>query len=264
MIKRSMDHRNYDMPYLHADWPLQGKVHAFTTLRPNGYSQGIYAGLNMGYHVGDDPLLVAKNVARLVTEMKLPYTPQWAEQVHGAHVVAAADVNPEIKADGVYSHFKGQICAVLTADCLPILIAHPQGLGIAALHGGWRSLQQGIIEAGLKRLALPGNELYAWLGPAIGKKAYNVAADFRDVFLDTDPSLSSAFYQDADQQWHADLYAIARLKLQRLGVTQVYGGQYCAYSDPQQFYSARYSMHTAKHTGGRMATLIWMDKDGLL
>lgn len=261
MIKHNTDHRNCYMPYLHADWPLQGKVHAFTTLRPNGYSQGIYAGLNLGYRVGDDPLLVAKNVERLVTEMKLPYTPQWVEQVHGTNVIAASDASPEIKADGLYSHSKGQICAVLTADCLPILIAHPQGLGIAALHGGWRSLQQGIIEAGLKRLALPTNELYAWLGPAIEKKAYNVGADFRDVFLDTDSSLAPAFYQGADQQWHADLYAIARIQLQHLGLTQIYGGQYCTYSDPQQFYSARYSLHNAEHTGGRMATLIWIDED---
>ncbi len=249
------------MPYLHADWPLQGKVHAFTTLRPNGYSLGVYAGLNLGYHVGDAPLLVTKNVARLVTEMKLPYTPQWVTQVHETNVVAADYAQAETKADGVYSHSKGQICAILTADCLPILIAHAQGLGIAALHGGWRSLQQGIIESGLKQLALPNNELFVWLGPAIAKEAYVVGADFRELFLDNDKSLASAFYLDTDQQWHADLYAIARLQLQRLGVTQIYGGQYCTYSDPQQFYSARYSLHNAQHTGGRMATLIWIDEE---
>lgn len=249
------------MPYLHADWPLKGKVHAFTTLRPNGYSQGVYAGLNLGNRAGDDPLVVKKNVARLVTEMKLPYTPQWTHQVHGINVVASTEANPEVKADGVYSHNKGQICAILTADCLPVLICHAQNSGIAALHGGWRSLHQGIIEAGLKQLALPANELYAWLGPAIGPKAYSVGADFREPFLDTDPSLAPAFYLDNDKQWHADLYAIARIQLQRLGVRQIYGGQYCTYSDPQQFYSARYSIHNAEHTGGRMATLIWIDED---
>ncbi|MCD6045039.1 MAG: hypothetical protein K0R48_202 [Gammaproteobacteria bacterium] len=249
------------MPYLHADWPLQGKVHAFTTLRPNGYSLGVYAGLNLGYHVEDDAHLVAKNVARLVTEMKLPYTLQWVQQVHGRTVVAAADVHPQVQADGVYSHSKGQICAVLTADCLPILICHTHCRGIAALHGGWRSLQQGIIEAGIKQLDLPSSELVAWLGPAIAQKAYVVGADFRDLFLDTDPSLEPAFHLDTEKQWHADLYTIARLQLQRLGVTQIYGGQYCTYSDPQQFYSARYSLQNAQHTGGRMATLIWIDEE---
>jgi polyphenol oxidase len=249
------------MPYLRADWPLKNKVHAFTTLRPNGYSLGVYRGLNLGYRVGDDPLLVTQNVARVVAEMKLPYTPQWVKQVHGTHVVAASDVNPEVEADGVYSHSRRQICAVLTADCLPILIGHIEGLGIAALHGGWRSLQQGIIERGLQQLALPSQELCVWLGPAIGPKAYVVGADFREVFLENDKSLESAFYLDAEKQWHADLYTIARLQLQRLGVTQIYGGQYCTYSDPQQFYSARYSLHNTQHTGGRMATLIWIDEE---
>ncbi len=252
------------MPYLHADWPLKSKVHAFSTLRPHGYSEGIYAGLNLGYRVGDDSLLVTKNVGRLVTEMKLPYTPQWVHQVHSTNVIAASDVHSEMQADGVYTYSNGQICAVLTADCLPILIAHPQGLGIAALHGGWRSLQQGIIESSLKQLALPSKELYVWLGPAIGKDAYVVGADFRDLFLDQDKSLASAFYQDTDQQWHADLYGIAKIQLQRLGVTQIYGGQHCTYSDPQQFYSARYSMQHNQHTGGRMATLIWIDKEDRL
>lgn len=252
------------MPYLHADWPLKNKVHAFTTLRPNGYSLGVYAGLNLGYRVGDDPHLVTKNVAQLVTEMKLPYTPQWVHQVHGTTVIAASDVQAEIQADGVYSHSKGEICAVLTADCLPILIAHIQGHGIAALHGGWRSLEQGIIEVGLRQLALPSSELLVWLGPAIAQKAYVVGADFRDQFLDKDKSLEPAFYLDTEQQWHADLYAIARLQLQRLGVRQIYGGQYCTYSDPQQFYSARYSLHNTQHTGGRMATLIWMDEENTL
>lgn len=247
------------MPYLNADWPLPGNIHAFTTLRPEGYSQGVFAGLNLGYRVGDDALLVAKNNAKLVNEAKLPYTPQWVHQVHGADVVPAQQMLTTTKADGVYSHQQGQICGILTADCLPILVCHPQGLGIAALHGGWRSLHQGIIAAGLKQLSLPNDELTVWLGPAIGKKAYVVGSEFRDTFLDSDPALTQAFYQDEQGQWHGDLYAIARTQLQRLGVQHIYGGQYCTYSDPARFYSARYSLHNTQHTGGRMATLIWVE-----
>lgn len=249
------------MPYLNADWPLPGNIHAFTTLRPDGYSQGIFAGLNLGYRVGDEADNVTKNNDKLVRETKLPYTPQWMEQIHGAEVVPAESMLRTTKADGVYSHKREQICGILTADCLPVLIAHLQGRGIAALHGGWRSLHQGIIEAGLQRLALPSQELYAWLGPAIGKKAYVVGSEFRDNFLDKDPSLAHAFYQDEQGQWHGDLYAIARTQLQHLGVQHIYGGQYCTYSEPTRFYSARHSIHHTQQTGGRMASLIWIEED---
>ncbi len=249
------------MPYLNADWPLPAHIRAFTTLRPGGYSQGIFKGLNLGYRVGDDPSCVTKNIAQLVSETHLPYTPQWMEQVHGAEVVSSENMQTTTKADGVYSHHKGQICGILTADCLPILIAHPEAKGIAALHGGWRSLHQGIIAAGLQRLALPCHELYVWLGPAISKKAYVVGSEFRDTFLDTDPSLIDAFYRDEQEQWHGDLYAIARMQLQHLGVQHIYGGQYCTYSDPSRFYSARHSIHHTQQTGGRMASLIWIAED---
>ncbi len=244
------------MPYLYADWPMPATIHALTSLRTDGHSHGVFDSFNLGYHVGDDPVKVGQNVAQLVKELALPYTPQWMSQVHGSEVVSSEQMRPDIKADGVYTHQKGHICAVLTADCLPILIAHPQGLGVAALHGGWRSLQQGIIEVGLNKLALPVEELSVWLGPAIGPDAFAIGIEVRDAFLECYPFLSAAFYQDNTQHWYADLYQIARLQLQRCGVKHIYGGEYCTYSDKERFYSFRRDQQT-----GRMASLIWIDKD---
>ncbi len=251
------------MPYLKANWPLSAKIHAFTTLRPEGYSQDIFAGLNLSYRVQDDANAVDQNVTKLVQEMQLPYRPEWIHQVHGAKVVNADQMLASTEADGVYTHQSGKICAVLTADCLPILLCHPKNLGIAALHAGWRSLHQGIVEAGLNALNLPAHELYVWLGPAIAQKAYVVGNEFREAFLDLNPRLSEAFYQDEDQQWHGDLYAIAKTQLQDLGVQHIYGGEYCTYSDPTRFYSARYSLRHNDHTGGRMATLIWVENNAI-
>jgi YfiH family protein len=244
------------MPYLYADWPIPATIHALTSLRTDGHSQGVFNSFNLGYHVDDNPDQVAQNINKLVKELALPYTPHWISQVHGCDVVESEQILPETKADGVYTHEKGQICAVLTADCLPILIAHPQGLGVAALHGGWRSLQQGIIEVGLNKLDLPRQELFVWLGPAIGPTAFAIGLEVRDAFLEKFPFLSNAFYQDDNMQWHADLYQIARLQLQQCGVNHIYGGNYCTYSDKERFYSFRRDQQT-----GRMASLIWIDKD---
>ncbi len=241
------------MPYIKANWPVPKHIRAFTTLRPGGYSLGPYLGFNLAQHVGDDPLLIEKNREFLRKDAQLPEKPIWLSQVHGQRVVSRNEACDQEQADGIYTHEKNKICAILTADCLPLLIAEPKGLGVAALHAGWRGLQQNIIGEGLQKLGLAPDNLMAWLGPAIGKQAYTIGPEVRELFLDNDPSLASAFFQDSEQRWHADLYQIARLQLKALGVTQIYAAGDCTYTDPQRFYSARQNAQT-----GRMASLIWI------
>jgi YfiH family protein len=176
----------------------------------------------------------------------------WLEQVHGTAVVAAADWRPGSVADAAWSERSGAVCAVLTADCLPVLFCAQDGSRVAAAHAGWRGLAAGVLEATVASLGGPPGSLLAWLGPAIGARAYEVDAAVRDTFVVADPGAATAFVATRPGHWHADLYALARRRLKGVGVHAVHGGGLCTASDPERFYSYRRDGVT-----GRMASLVW-------
>lgn len=240
--------------FVFPDWPAPATVKALTTTRVGGLSRGPYASFNLGDHVGDDPDVVRHNRARLCESLALSSQPAWLRQVHGVNVVDAASVEVGTTADGAWTDRSGVVCAVLTADCLPVFLCNRQGTKVALLHAGWRGLMAGVIEAGLQALATPGAELLAWLGPAIGPDSYEVGDAVRDAFLVQDIGVAVCFRAQGTGQWHADLYALARRRLQAQGVNAIYGGNLCTLRAPERFYSYRRDGVT-----GRMASLLWLD-----
>ena len=235
------------------DWPAPGNVHAFMTTRSAGASTGSYAGLNLGDHTGDDAGAVARNRAQL--RLLLPADPCWLKQVHGHAVCRADDPASSRAADAAVARQSRVVCAVLTADCLPVLLCHRAGGVVAAAHAGWRGLAGGVLEAAVAAMGVPPRELLAWLGAAIGPQAFQVGAEVRAAFVADLPACAEAFTPDAvPGKWRADIYQLARLRLARVGVTDVFGGGLCTVTDAARFYSYRRDGAT-----GRMASCIWRE-----
>jgi polyphenol oxidase len=240
--------------FIAASWPAPANVRAMTSTRANGVSVGPYASLNLGGHVGDDAEAVQRNRALLGNALVLPAAPVWLNQVHGVNVVDAAEARAGVTADGAYTSRKGVVCAVLTADCLPIFLCDRAGTEVALLHAGWRGLAAGVVEAGLARFRAPPGELLAWFGPAIGPRAFEVGDDVRSAFLHWSVNTHAAFVRNPRDRWMADIYRLARLRLNAAGVEAVQGGDYCTASQPDLFYSYRRDGAT-----GRMASLAWLE-----
>jgi len=238
------------------DWPAPAHVRALQTTRVGGESAGPYATFNLGSQVGDDARAVAANRARLRAAAGLPAQPAWLDQVHDRRVVTLPAPPDERRADAAIARRHGEICAVLTADCLPVLLCADDASEVAVAHGGWRGLAAGVVEACVRSFQAPPARLLAWLGPAIGPRAFEVGPEVREAFADEDPACDEAFAPGAKPgKWLADLYALARRRLAAAGVTRVYGGGLCTYSDPDRFFSYRRDGRC-----GRMASLIWLDE----
>ncbi|MES9823110.1 MAG: peptidoglycan editing factor PgeF [Candidatus Thiodiazotropha endolucinida] len=235
-------------------WPAPSNVKALVTTRQGGCSVAPYDSLNLADHVGDDPACVARNRALLARECRLPDTPFWLSQVHGCSVVSPDSANPGCQADAVYTDQPGVVCAVLTADCLPLLIADRQGNEVCAVHAGWRGLAAGVIENALQRFQSPMEELVVWLGPAIGPAAFEVGDEVRDRFLAYRQASAQSFTNNRPGHWLADIYALARLCLTDAGVEFITGGEYCTLTQDRLFFSYRRDGAT-----GRMAAIIWRD-----
>jgi hypothetical protein len=235
------------------DWPAPPGVRAWQTTRGAGVSLGTYAGLNLASHVGDRPEDVAANRVRLSASLGLPSEPVWLEQVHGSRVVDLdrAELGP---ADGAVTARPGVVCTVLTADCLPVLLAERHGRKIGVAHAGWRGLAAGVLSAAVAAFACEPTEIQAWLGPAIGQSQFEVGPEVRAAFLARDSSAAQAFAENARGRWQADLYRLARMDLERAGVLAVSGGGACTHAD-----AARYFSHRREAPCGRMATLIWLE-----
>lgn len=233
------------------EWPAPARVRSLLTTRHGGISRGVYASLNLGDHVGDDPLAVAEN-RRLATRLSAP--PLWLNQVHGVCVIDAAQgvSMPPPEADASFSRRPGVACAVMTADCLPVLLCDQSGTVVAAAHAGWRGLHAGILERTVEAMACPGAALLAYLGPAIGPQAFEVGDEVRAAFVGVDQEAEDAFRPHGGK-WLADLYLLARQRFARLGVTAVFGGGYCTVGEPGRFFSYRRDGVT-----GRMASMIWL------
>lgn len=236
------------------DWPAPKAVKSFISTRHGGISIGDYSALNLGDHVGDDPQAVSVNRSSLQACTGLSQEPLWLSQVHGTRVVDVAGSEPGEQADGCVAFGSSGICVVLTADCLPILLTDSAGTRVAALHAGWRGLADGIIEQGIKKLAVPGSELMAYLGPAIGPKAFEVGEEVLQQFCQHDPVAVKAFKPNGPEKWLADIYELARQRLTRLNIDRIYGGNRCTFTEAEDFYSYRRDGEC-----GRMASMIWIN-----
>lgn len=241
--------------WLIADWPAPAQVYAGTTLRTGGVSQAPYDSLNLALHVGDDPVAVMENRGRL----GLPTEPSWLEQVHGCSVIEARPgANKVIQADAAYTASAGVICAVMTADCLPVLLCDRLGSRVAAVHVGWRGLAAGVLEAAVAKLGGHGSDLLVWLGPAIGPGSYEVGNEVRTAFVSQDAHSDRAFHAGRNGHWWMDIYTLARQRLANVGVTGVYGGDHDTCRDAEHFFSYRRDGVT-----GRMASIIWFESNGI-
>lgn len=243
------------------DWPAPCKVRALSTTRRGGVSLAPYddggggGGWNLGLHVGDDPEAVKANRARL--RALVPDEPAWLNQVHGVDVLDAATVSAAPAADASFAAIRGVVCAVQTADCLPVLYCDSSGTVVAAAHAGWRGLAGGVLENTVLQMRARGaTEIMAWLGPAIGPRSFEVGEDVRTAFVARDASTASAFVvrPNVPGKYLADLYALARMALGAVGVTAVYGGGRCTFEEEAAFYSFRRQRVT-----GRMASLVWLE-----
>lgn len=236
---------------LQPDWPLPPGVAALSTARRGGVSLPPYDGFNLGDHVGDDPAAVAAN--RALLRSAVSSEPLWLKQVHGSEVVDVAIASEGAEADAAVAFAPGRACAVLTADCLPVLFARDDASAVGAAHAGWRGLAGGVLEATVARLG--GAEgLSAWLGPAIGPEAFEVGDEVRAAFLDGSAEAAAAFRPTgAPGKWWADIYALARMRLAASGVERVYGGGACTVGEAERYFSYRRDGRT-----GRMAALVWL------
>ena len=238
------------------DWPAPGNVRAISTTRNGGVSAGALASLNLGRNVGDAIDAVAENRRRLV--QFLPAAPSWLHQTHGNNVAtltAATRNEPALRADAAVTRESGVVCAVMTADCLPVLFADRRGSAVGIAHAGWRGMSLGVLEAtiaALRNLGSAPDDLVAWLGPAIGPARFEVGADVRDRFCDGDRDAHAYFVPHVPGKWLADLYGLARARLVRNGVRRVSGGGFCTHTDAARFFSYRRERDT-----GRMATAVW-------
>lgn len=272
--------------WLTPDWPAPANIHAATMLRSGGVSCGAYASLNPAMHVGDDADRVLQNRQIIKEWLDLPSDPVWLDQIHSNRAVQAylplakggrGDLALQ-QADASYTAEPGVVCAVLTADCLPLLVCTADGSQVAAIHAGWRGLLAGVIGNTITAMQIPptpplpkgGAEIVqpvlplckrgikgdflVWLGPAIGPDCFEVGAEVRNAFLEKSAAFITAFKQQSNSKWLADIYQLARIDLAMLGIDKVYGGGFCTVTEHERFYSYRRDKET-----GRITTLIWRE-----
>lgn len=240
--------------WIEPDWPAPPHVRVLSTLRGGGVSERPYSSLNLAAHVGDRAEAVAANRLLLREAARLPAEPQWLEQVHGTAVVRHGGVLPAPPcADAAVAFEPGRVCAVMTADCLPVVFADRAGTRIGVAHAGWRGLVGGVLQATIAALEVPPGDLLAWLGPAIGPTAFEVGPEVREAYLACVPGSAPCFTPNDRGRYLADIYGLARLVLGAAGVASVHGGGWCTHEDVQRFFSYRRDGVT-----GRMATLAWL------
>lgn len=234
------------------EWPAPSHVKALITTRHGGVSRGPFASFNLGLRGGDAPEAVTANRASL--RRLLPQEPKWLAQEHGTRVVEVDGIEHDPRADASIARERGTVCAIMVADCVPVLFTDRAGTLVAAAHAGWRGLAGGVLENTVRSMGVSPGELLAYLGPGIGPQAFEVGTDVREAFLASSAHAAAAFVPRRSGKWSADIYTLARLALAHTGVTRVYGGGLCTVSDPVRFYSYRRDRIT-----GRMAALIWRE-----
>lgn len=254
-------HPNWLIP----QWPAPDRVRAVCTTRAGGVSSPPYDSLNLGTHVGDDPAAVVDNRARL--RQALGVRPVFLSQVHATHAVELSAATPDgIEADACFTDAPALACSIMVADCLPLLVTDGSGRFVAAAHAGWRGLAgtrgQGVLESLLQatdaRYGVAAAELRVWLGPCIGPAAFEVGPEVKAAFEQHEAQAARCFQPAAAAgKWLADLPALARQRLQALGVSRIYGNDgspgWCTVSQPSRFFS-----HRRDRVSGRLAACIWL------
>lgn len=239
------------LDFIQPNWPAPENVKCVSTIRAGGVSLAPYDSLNLGVHVADNIEHVQLNRQRLA--QYLPAQPLWLNQIHGTHVVHATNYKGVCDADASFANTANQVCTVMTADCLPVLFCNTQGTQVAAAHAGWRGLLDGVLENTVDEFD-QADQVMAWLGPAIGPDAFEVGQEVKDLFTAKNPAYAACFQPSNNaNKWMADLYSLARLCLLAAGVKQVYGGEFCTFTDESRFFSYRRDGVT-----GRMASCIWL------
>ncbi len=237
---------------LQPQWPAPANVRIAISTRLGGVSQPPFDRLNVGAHVGDHPQAVMHNRQCLRELAGLPGDPCWLAQVHGTTVADLDQPAPLLQADAAFTRRPARVCAVMTADCLPVLVCSKDGEVVGGAHAGWRGLAAGVLEALINATAVPGGRLLAYLGPAISQAHFEVGEEVREAFCAQDPDAAEAFVANAGGRWQADLYQLARQRLRALGVQDIYGGDACTYAQAKRFFS-----HRRQAPCGRMVSLIW-------
>lgn len=248
-----------ELQLLQPDWPAPKNVRAYVSTRKGGVSTGEYMGLNLGAHVKDNPSHVDVNRLLFQARTKMPNTLVWLNQVHGTRTLelpidSECSIDGKSKqADAAMTKEANQVCAILTADCLPVFLTNVSGTQVSALHAGWRGLCDGVIEEAISHFDKPDN-LIAWMGPAIGPQSFEVGEEVREAFIERIPEAALAFSSKGKGKWLGDLYLLARQRLKVAGVNQIYGGDRCTFTEKEWFYSYRRDGVT-----GRMASVIWFE-----
>jgi YfiH family protein len=241
------------LEYITPDWPAPESIGCITTTRKGGFSRNVYKGLNLGLQVSDDEKHVQKNRQLLKDDLNLPNDPIWLDQVHGSQVIQLLDAtNKKLSADAVYTKEVGIVCAVLTADCLPVVFCDQSGSYVAVAHAGWRGLLNGVLENTLKALPVDNVDIMCWLGPAIGPNKFEVGKEVFEQFVVKDAVHENSFLKQNESKYLANIYQLAKNALKSNGVKNVYGGGFCTHMQKERFFSYRRDGRT-----GRMATLIW-------
>ena len=244
------------MQAINPNWNVPKNIHAFTTIREGGVSLTPYFSFNLGDHVGDNKSAVKTNRTLLVEKFGLPQTPIFLTQTHSTRVIQLPYSGQNLEADAVYTNVPHQVCAVMTADCLPVLFATTSGNEVAAAHAGWRGLCDGVLEETVKCFQAKPEDIITWFGPAIGPTAFQVGVDVVKQFVAVDEKAKLAFQPDAIEEgkYLGNLYQIATQRLNNLGITQIYGGNHCTFNEKELFFSYRRDNQT-----GRMASVIWFE-----
>ena len=247
---------NNKLELIAAHWPTPApNVIAFCTTRAGGVSEGGFAALNLADHVQDDPSHVETNRQVLQELLALPEQPQWLQQTHSTRVINL-DQTGLRDGDAAVTATAGRIAVVMTADCLPVLFCNRAGSEVAAAHAGWRGLLDGILENTVAAMSSEADQIMAWLGPAIGPAKFEVGDEVCAQFIQHDSKAESCFVQNRPGHYLADLYALARMRLHHAGVTHISGGEFCTYSQAEQFFSYR-----RENVTGRQASMIYINKN---
>ena len=247
--------------YIQPNWPAPNNVKAFTSCRSKGFSQPPYDSFNLAQHVGDDEHLVNKNRQLLPNYQNFT----WLNQTHSNVCVdlgmTDSVISATLQADACFSTRKSQVCAVLTADCLPVLLCDTQGTCVAAVHAGWRGLANGVIENTVSKMPVHAKNLMAWMGPAISQRHFEVGKEVKETFSD----YPRAFSQITEDKYFTNLYYIAKQKMLDLGILHVSGGEYCTYQQDDLFFSHRRVTHQVASGSysipatGRIVSAIYLD-----
>ncbi len=249
-----MGNKLHQYEWVKPNWSAPENVVCFSTTRRGGASQGKFASLNLGAHVADNAQHVKTNREILVRELQLPSEPIWLEQQHGKQIIKLMSTRTNnIQADAAYATGPGGVCAVLTADCLPVLFCDREGGSVAAAHAGWRGLLNGVLESTLKAFPVEVDKVVCWLGPAIGPSKFEVGGELKQAFVNKDLRHEAAFQPSQADKYLANIYQLAKNILTTNGVDAIFGGGYCTYTEKERFFSYRRDGAT-----GRMATVIWL------